>query len=76
MHVTAVLAQGAGAIKYILPATDTSCVVTHRIMLAQLLFNDVSVVLPWMWMGKVGENLVRQRSLNAYWYRVTELERT
>lgn len=45
MHVTAALALSAGAIKYILPASDTSCVVTHRIMLVHLLLYDVRLTL-------------------------------
>lgn len=50
MHVTAVLALGAGAFKYVLPTSDTSCVVTHRILLVQLLLYDVSAahLLPLM----------------------------
>ena len=42
MHVTAGVAQAAGAAKYLLPVSDTSCLVTHRIMVMQLVLNDVS----------------------------------
>lgn len=42
MHVFASLAQIAALAKYAIPATDVSCLVTHRLMMALLLFYDVS----------------------------------
>lgn len=42
MHVLASLAQTAALAKYTIPATDASCLVTHRLMMALLLFYDVS----------------------------------
>lgn len=42
MHVTSTLSQSAGVAKYLLPVSDTSCVVTHRILVALLLLYDVS----------------------------------
>lgn len=42
MHVTSALSQSAGAAKYLLPASDTSCIVTHRMFVAMLLLFDVS----------------------------------
>ncbi|CAB1102618.1 unnamed protein product [Ectocarpus sp. CCAP 1310/34] len=42
MHVVASVNMGAGAAKYMLPPSDTSCRVSHRAWIASLLFYDVS----------------------------------
>lgn len=41
MHVMALLAQGAGVLKYMLPVSHLSCVVAYRVMVALLLCYDV-----------------------------------
>lgn len=47
MHVVSALGQSAAAAKYLLPASNTSCTVTHRIFVAMVLLFDVSVrILP------------------------------
>lgn len=46
MHVVSTLSQSAAAAKYILPVSNTSCTVTHRLFVAMLLLFDVSVRLP------------------------------
>lgn len=43
MHAAAALSQGAGVLKYALPVSDTSCLITHRIFLCMDLLFDVSL---------------------------------
>lgn len=38
------LGQGAAVAKYFLPVSDTSCLVTHRIMVSFFVLYDVRVV--------------------------------
>ncbi|CAM9799589.1 unnamed protein product [Hapterophycus canaliculatus] len=45
MHFVAMLSMSAGVAKYILPVTDTSCLVTHRAMISTILLYDASLVL-------------------------------
>lgn len=42
MHVASTLSQTAGVAKYLLPVSDASCTVTHRMMLGMLSIFDVS----------------------------------
>lgn len=41
MHVSAALAQAAGIAKYAMPASNTSCRITARAMVALVLLHDV-----------------------------------
>ncbi|CAN0038247.1 unnamed protein product [Scytosiphon promiscuus] len=45
MHFAAMLAMGAGMAKYMLPTSDTSCLITHRVMISTILLYDASLVL-------------------------------
>ena len=42
MHVLASFAQVLALAKYVIPPSDVSCLLTHRFMVAFLLFYDVS----------------------------------
>lgn len=43
MHTMTIVSQIAGSAKYILPVSDTSCLVTHRIMVSGAVLCDVSL---------------------------------
>lgn len=54
MYVLAVICQGAAVAKYILPVSDTSCLVTHRMMASFALLYDVRVVVERLGTSRCG----------------------